>query len=126
MSSSESEYLSGIESDPDLTASEDDLDDIIENLGDLQIQPYQFEPEKIDFVVDFEKDKNEKTNEGEAINDENTAERTGNILWCNCTQCSVEQREIDCLCCQEVPAISEEQFDGKQCITSTDELRLYV
>ena len=26
-------------------------------------------------------------------------------------------RDIDCLCCQEVPAISEENFEGDHCIT---------
>jgi len=123
MSSSESEYLSDTQSDTDLTASEDDLDDIIENLEDLQIQPYQFEPEKDNatVTVNCETDKNEGTTEGE--NNENTAERIGNLVWCSCSQCSIEKREIDCLCCHEVSAVSEEQFDGKQCITFTDEFK---
>ena len=32
--------------DSDITESEDNLDDLNEILEDLQIQPYQFEPEK--------------------------------------------------------------------------------
>ena len=39
--------------------------------------------------------------------------RVGNLKWCTCELCKSEYREIDCLCCKEVDAISDEQFAGK-------------
>ena len=53
-----------------------------------------------------------------------TVERTGNLLWCDCSKCSIEEREIDCLCCHEVSAISEEQFSGNVCITNSEEFKI--
>ena len=43
--------------------------------------------------------------------------RVGNKDWCKCGQCKRETREIDSLCCTEVPAIIEDKFQGKKCIT---------
>ena len=39
--------------------------------------------------------------------------RVGGEDWCNCGDCRVEEREVDCLCCQGELAISEEKFNGK-------------
>lgn len=39
--------------------------------------------------------------------------RIGNLDWCTCSNCKFESREIDCLCCKEVNAISDEQFSGE-------------
>ena len=38
--------------------------------------------------------------------------RVRKIEWCTCKNCTDESREIDCLCCREVNAISDEQFSG--------------
>ena len=38
--------------------------------------------------------------------------RAGNKDWCLCETCQVEDRELDCLCCQEEAAISDEKFAG--------------
>ena len=43
--------------------------------------------------------------------------RIGYKDWCICRCCKKEIREIDCSCCQEVAAISDENFEGNQCIT---------
>ena len=40
-------------------------------------------------------------------------EMNGNKLLCACEKFRTETREIDCLCCQEATAISEEKFAGK-------------
>ena len=32
--------------------------------------------------------------------------------WCLCNQCRKEEREIDCLCCHDVTAISESRYEG--------------
>ena len=124
-SSSKSEYFSPA-SDSDLTASEDDLDDLNINLEDLQIQPYQFEPEKTNFPANQDDpDTSVENKKAEPEKSKNiTVERTGNLLWCDCSKCSIEEREIDCLCCHEVSAISEEQFSGNVCITNSEEFKI--
>ena len=38
--------------------------------------------------------------------------RIGNVNWCKCRHCKKEAWEIDCLCCREVDAISDEEFEG--------------
>ena len=45
--------------------------------------------------------------------------RVGNKDWCKCGQCKRETREIDSLCCTEVPAIIEDKFEGKKYYFST-------
>ena len=40
-------------------------------------------------------------------------EMNGNKLLCAFEKFRTETREIDCLCCQEATAISEEKFAGK-------------
>ena len=32
--------------------------------------------------------------------------------WCLCNECRKEKREIDCLCCHDVTAISDSQYEG--------------
>ena len=44
-------------------------------------------------------------------------DRIGKKDWCNGGECHVEEREVDCLCCQEELAISEEKFNGKSTFT---------
>ena len=50
--------------------------------------------------------------------------RVANKDWCKCGQCKREIREIDSLCCTEVPAIIEDKFEGKKCITLAHEFEL--
>ena len=71
------------------------------------------EENEVDEYNDEEKDKK----------DAKIEERTGNLLWCHCSKCSVETREIDCLSYQEVFAIIEVKFCGKECITFSDEFK---
>ena len=42
-----------------------------------------------------------------------TNKRVGNTDWFECGNCHVEDREIDCPCCQEMNALTEENFEGK-------------
>ena len=46
------------------------------------------------------------------VSSNNAEIRTGHKDWCICGCCKKEIREIDCLCCQEVAAISEDNFEG--------------
>ena len=38
--------------------------------------------------------------------------RVGSREWCKCLKCLIKEREIDCLCCQEVDALNS-KFDHK-------------
>ena len=46
------------------------------------------------------------------VSSNNAEIRAGHKDWCICGCCKKEIREIDCLCCQEVAAISEDNFEG--------------
>ena len=52
----------------------------------------------------------------------NTDTRIGNLEWCHCQECKKEDREIDCLCCQEVAALNS-KFDTESmnCIIQSSE-----
>ena len=39
-------------------------------------------------------------------NQKQESSRVGNLEWCKCGECNIEKREIDCLFCQEVDALS--------------------
>ena len=43
--------------------------------------------------------------------------------WCKWGHCKKEVREIDCLCCQEVDTISEEKFEGQNCVTQSEQFK---
>ena len=49
--------------------------------------------------------------------------RTGHKDWSICGRSKKEIREIDCLCSQEVAAISEENFEGNQCRTMSQQFQ---
>ena len=75
----------------------------------------------------------EKTESSENITSSNDATsenkndhlgRVGNKDGCKCGQCKREIQEIDSLCCTEVPAIIEDKFEGKKCITLGHEFKL--
>ena len=46
------------------------------------------------------------------VSSSNAEIRAGHKDWCICRCCKKEIRVIDCLCCQEVAAISEDNFEG--------------
>ena len=108
--SSDSEYFSA-NSDSEDSWSDVDIDEELEErfLG-LKLEPYQFEPEKANFP--------ENENDEEQVSSVDLCKQTEekmrlhSLSWCLCGSCKEERREIDCLCCKEVDAISDEQFSG--------------
>ena len=93
-----------------------EIEEITEMLNNLR--PYQFEPEVEESEESTDDDEIESSDEVSGAR-----ERIGNIDWCTCGSCYVENRDIDCLCCKEVPAISETQFDGNLCVTNAEEFK---
>ena len=78
------------------------------------ILPYQFEPEKEENAEDtldnagsvpVNNGPNQETNTHEL-------DRFTRNNWCLCNECRKEEREIDYLCCRDVTAISESQYEG--------------
>ena len=60
---------------------------------------------------------NNDANQDESGEEENVSPNNATIRavhkdWCICRCCKREIRKIDCLCCQEVAAISEDNFEG--------------
>ena len=106
---SQNKYLSTSEEECE-SDSANDTDEDISNLF-MGLQPYQFEPEK-PHLTSSSSENSEEESEQQESNQQETS-RAGNKLWCVCENCRTETREIDCLCCQEVAAISEEKFAGK-------------
>lgn len=89
----------------------ENLANLVEGLG---LEPYQFEPTK---KVSHEnphqpKGKQNPTQEECFMIKHWENLRVGNTEWCSCEGCKEEKREIDCLCCREVDAITDEQFSG--------------
>lgn len=105
--------------------SSDTESDILEELVDKFkcLKPYQFEPEKEVITDTDDSEEDSEESDGESQN-QATNERIGNTAWCECSQCKVENREIDCLCCQEVAALNE-KFDKSsvKCITEDEEFQ---
>lgn len=85
-----------------------DIEDIEQHFTN-NLQPYMFEPES---SVD------QNTEEGNSQDQDSQVEREIGLVrvnskdWCSCENCEVEVREIDCLCCCEIDAISEDKFEG--------------
>ena len=122
MSESESyESSSGNSSDSENTfdtseSENEDLDELQKTFSGLKLEAFQFEPTKKDF-----ENENETLGDATEINEVQEQQQPtvknqaciGNLNWCSWTNCKIKTREIDCLCCKEVDAISDEQFDGK-------------
>ena len=78
----------------------------------MRLEPYQFGPKNY-----------EKSQEGSSQTQKENIFlvnhweniRVGKIEWYTCKNCRAESQEIDCLCCREVDAISDEQFPGNIC-----------
>ena len=79
---------------------EENIDSDIHKLNDLigNLHPYCYEENVSPKIVEIN--------------------RTGYKDWYICECCKMKIREIDCFCCQEVAAISEENLEGNQCITN--------
>ena len=84
------------------------------------LKPYQFEPQQ----EVSETDTVESDTESFEENDENTV-RAGCLNWCLGLKCKIEEREIDCLCCQELAALNEKLNVEKKadCITEAEEFK---
>ena len=65
------------------------------------------------------------SNDATSENENDQLGRVANKDWCKCGQCKREIREIDSLCCTEVPAIIEDKFEGKKYYFST-QIRIAV
>ena len=109
-------------------------EEIVDTLRNLQ--PYQYEPRKHDNGSSSSSESDLDSSDilpddlNETCEDEDDRElnrRRGNKDWCKCGCCKKENREIDCLCCQEVYAISEDKFENDNCITLATEFKtLYL
>ena len=91
-----------------------DFENLANLVKDLGLEPYQFEPIK---QLDIENSQNSVAKDNIVQEEcflikhwQNV--RNGNTEWCSCKNCKDEKREIDCLCCKEVDAITDEQFSG--------------
>ena len=94
-----------------------DLDDELREMME-HFQPYMFEPEKDTSCSSSEED---TTDEPEDPPQEDLS-RVGNLDWCKCSKCSVENRKIDCLCCQEVAALNSKFDEGNlNCVVGSVE-----
>ena len=69
-------------------------------------------------------------NQDESSEEENVSRNNAEITkprhkdWCICGQCKNEIKVIDCLCYQKDAAISEENFEGNQCITMSKQFQV--
>ena len=90
---------------------EDNEEVIAEILGNLQ--PYQYEPENDNESSDSASESDILPDELSSDDEDDVNRRSGNKEWCHCGTCKKKIREIDCLCCQEVPAISDESLKVK-------------
>ena len=116
MSSSENESQM-VESSSD-EEQENEYDGINELMGNLAL--YDYEPERAISSSSEETESSENetpSNDATSENENDQLGRVANKDWCKCGQCKREIREIDSLCCTEVPAIIEDRFEGKKCIT---------
>jgi len=115
---------SGNEADSE---NEEQFDKEIRDITEMmnEFRPYIFEPEKEVSSTSQTSSSNEDESENDGndedcgeINDENV--RVGKLNWCKCELCSYENREIDCLCCQEVDALNS-KFDDENihCVTES-------
>ena len=92
--------------DNELPDFEDDENRSVEIMKTLK--PYQFEPEQEVSETDTD-DSDTESFEEEGSYDEDTV-RAGCLNWYLCLKCKVEEREINCLCCQELAVLNEKKY----------------
>ena len=88
-------------------------------------QPYAFEPRK-KRRQSVEENTSTQADEEESL--EATPSRLLNNDWCSCGQCNCQtiSTERECVCCQEIEKVREKlhcEFNGHQCIATTDAFR---
>ena len=87
-------------------------EDVRETLSCLQ--PYQFEPGVVGKIS--ETDSESDSDDTSSVHSHNVKvdaeERAGKLGWCKHSNCQLEERDLDCLCCQEMSAIDEAKFEG--------------
>ena len=97
--------------------SRKDMDKLIGMVD--RFNPYMYEPEKdISSTSSSSLESDTSSSDGEL----NTDTRIGNLEWCLCQKCKKEDREIDCLCCQEIPALNSKfNTESMNCIIQSSE-----
>ena len=94
---------------------EDDEEVIADILGNLQ--PCQYKPGNDNESSDSASESDILPDELSSDDKDDANRRSGNKEWCQCGTYKKEIREIDCLCCQDVAAISDDKFESQKCIT---------
>ena len=111
--------------DNEVSDFENDENRSVEKIVEIMktLKPYQFEPVEEVSETDTNESDTESFEE-ERSYDENTA-RAGCLNWCLCLKCKVEEREIDCLCFQELATLNEKLDVEKNatCITEAEEFK---
>ena len=123
MSSSENE--SQMEESSSDEEQENEYDGMNQLMGNLA--PYDYKPERAISSSSEETESSEDYtpgNDGTSENENDQLGRVGNKDWCKCGQCKRDTREMDILCCTEVPAIIKDKFEGKKCITLVHKFKL--
>ena len=112
MSSSENESQTKESSSDE--EQENECDGMNKLMGNLA--PYYNEPEWAISSSSKETESSENETSSNNTTSENKNDQlwqVGNKDWCKCGQCKREIWEIDSLYCTEVPAITEDKFEGK-------------
>ena len=89
----------------------DNLDELLKGMG---LESYQFKPTKKNYEKSQVGSSQTQKKNIFLINHWKNLQ-VGKIESCTSKNCRAESREIDCLCCREVDAISDEQFSGNIC-----------
>ena len=110
--------LSEDESQTEESSSDEEHENEYDGMNELigNLAPFDYDPERAisSSSEETESPENEaSSNDATSENENAQLGRVGNKGWCKYGQCKREIREIDSLCCTEVPAIIEDKFEGK-------------
>ena len=105
MSSSESQFLSGTESETERMTG-------FEKFG---LQPYSLEPVRSKVSAGYG-----RNSMSDLANSSNAAinvvdGRAGNKTWCKCECCASMETSIETVCCLEIPESCKPRFSGTLC-----------
>ena len=98
-----------VEEEVEEERTDDDVE-IDEFMRDLSIHLHQHKPERKMWSDSREFSIPDTTKIRKEIG--SSKERANTTLWYLCSQCKANEKEIDCLCCQEVSAHSEDKSKG--------------
>ena len=109
------------ESQTEESSSDEEQENVYDGMNELMgnLAPYDHEPERAILSSNEETESSEDetySNDANSEIENDQLGRVGNKDWCKYGQCKTEIREIDSLCCAEVPAFLDE-FERKKCIT---------